>query len=127
MKTQRSTSNPELYATLSAPFDTTAEAQAAMEAFLDDVHAARVKHRVGNMLVVPLVTSKELDRGALTKVAFYGDQRLAIPVATEALIHCRKMREEAEATALRSMAGSAPYAEWPGSPAEDAADDTEAP
>jgi len=105
MKTQRSTSNPELYATLSAPFETTAEAQAAMVAFLDDVRVAREKHRIGDMLVVPVVTSNEAGGKAIPMVAYFGDQRLAVRVTTEALIELRVMQEARTTEALRALAG----------------------
>jgi len=75
--------NPELYAELAKPFLSEAEGDAALKAFLVDVHAARVKNRIANVLVMPAIVVDGV--GAQAQLAFYGDQQLATLFAATAL------------------------------------------
>jgi len=75
--------NPELYSELAKPFVSEAEGEAALKGFLVDIHAARVKHRIANVLVMPAIVVDAV--GALAQLVFYGDQQLATLFAATAL------------------------------------------
>ena len=75
--------NPELYAELAKPFLSEAEGNAALKGFLVDVHAARVKHRIANVLVMPAIVVDGV--GPQARLVFYGDQQLATLFAATAL------------------------------------------
>ena len=53
--------NAELYRRLNVPFLDAAEANAAIEAFRDDVEALRAKHRIPDLYVILSVTYKADD------------------------------------------------------------------
>lgn len=55
------TNDPELYRQLSAPFDTAEEANTALVAFFADVRAARIKHRMPDVLTVVAVNVRYQD------------------------------------------------------------------
>jgi len=75
--------NPELYAELAKPFLSETEGNAALKGFLVDVHAARVKHRIANVLVMPAIVVDGV--GPQAQLVFYGDQQLATLFAATAL------------------------------------------
>jgi hypothetical protein len=79
--------DPDLYMHLAEPRASKEDAGGSLDAFMAEVHTARVKHRIPELLVLPVVYWKDR-AGAiepLGSTAFYGDQRHSIPIAATAL------------------------------------------
>lgn len=79
--------NPDLYAKLAVPKATREEGRSAMEAFLADVHAARVKRGIPNVLIAPVVFVRDDAGPEMMMACFYGDQRRSVLVAAQVLRH----------------------------------------
>jgi hypothetical protein len=77
--------DPKKYREMSVPFATTEEANAALNAFFEDVKAAREKHRISDVVVLCEISHKiddeEVRGGAFTSL---GDRaRVIIMLARE--------------------------------------------
>lgn len=79
--------DPALYLRLAQPRASREDAGGSLDAFAAEVHAARVRHRIPELLLLPVVYWKEGSGPiqSLGSTAFYGDQGHAIPVAATAL------------------------------------------
>lgn len=86
-------SDPENYEKMSVPFATEKECAAAMQAFLDDIWAARQKHRIANVNVV-LGVRVEGDDKARVGSNFMGDSSLQEALTAFAFGKARKARKQ---------------------------------
>ena len=93
---QDKSSDPGLYRKLQEPFASSAEAQAAFKAFLDEAYELRVKHRIADVqLTVSASTLTETgDESALIVIAHYGDAERAEQMCAWALGFEHAEREE---------------------------------
>jgi hypothetical protein len=88
----RKAANPELFARMSAPFDTLDEANDALSAFFEDVSAAREKHRIKNVVVIAEIATRDADGERPGAASFScGDVSAVLPMVA------RKYGEEREA------------------------------
>ena len=78
-------SDPALYREMSVPHESADTANAAVQAFAEDVAAARKKHRIRDVLVVAQlgVTCGETEKDAATSFSF-GDQGRIVELAAYA-------------------------------------------
>ena len=91
--------DPDLYATLSVPFNSTDEANTALRAFLKDVRAARAKHRIAD--VVLAMQMKVRGVGVVASCATFGSRVEAIALGAMAHGYCRRDYEDIEARAMK--------------------------
>lgn len=87
--------DPDRYRMCSAPFANTDEADAAVKAFLDDLEAARVKHRIADVAYV-IQDSMKTDNGEPSMFIITGHQGDSLKreaMLAYALGQCQKERE----------------------------------
>lgn len=97
--------NPARYRELSQPFDSAAAAEAACDAFLADVEAARVKHRIADASVIAMVPYvSDQDEASLIGSAHFGDS-LKRHVLAAYLLGAAEVEHREMIARLRSRSG----------------------
>lgn len=76
--------NPEHYEQMNAPYDTAEDANAALDAFFEDMIALRKKHRIGNVVTVACVCVKN-DEQPLSMSGHCGSSSYIVPLLISAI------------------------------------------
>jgi len=87
--------NPALYRRMSEPFADGDTANTAIQAFFDDVDAAREKHRIADVLVLVeanMMTGNEETRGGAQ--LFRGDRANVLPMLARSYGEQRQIHED---------------------------------
>lgn len=95
--------DPALYRRMSEPHSSGDDLQAALEAFYDEVEAARARHRIRDVVVITCgsALSPEGDEGDYSSSYFLGAATNRLPMIAQAYGAAREAHDAALAAAIR--------------------------